>query len=273
MQQRFGEYLKAQRQMRHIDLEEMSQSIRVSIEKLQALEAGDFSMLPKMPFVHGIVKSYGRFIGCDVDELNQKMHELAPSLVPSSPLEKLGQPNDPKLVGVEKPSFYLTQKLLIAVGAVIVLIVGVWFALDKVGPALSSYINKMDSKPQKSSLQSEPSSEKISRVPATPDGQDVKTKGADQPQTESKVLDPSARLLKLSSAVPNVVKFIPQDSKLKGVSAQRIFLDGGEVSVHLVGVTYTMWALHPDDLTVTSENGEKNRLVWENNSTQLNLNP
>ncbi|MDP2599919.1 MAG: helix-turn-helix domain-containing protein [Deltaproteobacteria bacterium] len=63
-----GTYLKRQREMRKISLEEVSQTTKISLHCLKSLEADDLEALPGSIFAKGFVKSYSKAIGLNADE-------------------------------------------------------------------------------------------------------------------------------------------------------------------------------------------------------------
>lgn len=141
LQREFGLYLKAQRERKRITLDEASKTLRISEDNLRSLEKGNFSKLPRMPFVLGLVNSYGRYIGCEITQLQQKVAELKPLLPPHAALDTVGKPNDPQLMDVHKPSFYVTQKMIVMVASVLVLAIGVWVILGVFSPEITRLMN------------------------------------------------------------------------------------------------------------------------------------
>jgi len=63
-----GDYLKREREVRGVDLEEISRSTKISIKALQKLEANKFDDLPSYPFVKGFIRSYSKSLGIDGDD-------------------------------------------------------------------------------------------------------------------------------------------------------------------------------------------------------------
>ena len=68
VEESIGSYLKRQRNMRNISLEEVAQSTKIGLRTLTALEANDFSALPGFAFAKGFVHSYAQAIGINADE-------------------------------------------------------------------------------------------------------------------------------------------------------------------------------------------------------------
>ncbi len=59
----FGEYLKRERQLRQISLEEIADGTKIGIRMLRAMEADQWNELPAEVFIKGFIKSYAEFIG------------------------------------------------------------------------------------------------------------------------------------------------------------------------------------------------------------------
>lgn len=69
MSEDFGSYLKHQRELRGVPLDEIALSTKISIRFLQALEENRFEDLPGEVFIKGFIRSYGEAIGSNADEL------------------------------------------------------------------------------------------------------------------------------------------------------------------------------------------------------------
>jgi cytoskeleton protein RodZ len=66
--EQFGEALRCERQRRSVSLEDISQTTKVTVRSLQALESDAFDQLPGGILSKGIVRSYVRFLGLDEGE-------------------------------------------------------------------------------------------------------------------------------------------------------------------------------------------------------------
>lgn len=71
-----GTYLKRQREMRKIRLEDVAQFTKIQLSTLKALELDDTQQLPSPVFIRGFVCSYAKAIGLDVDEALLQLQEL-----------------------------------------------------------------------------------------------------------------------------------------------------------------------------------------------------
>ena len=65
----FGSYLKHERELRGVPLEEISGATKIHIRFLKALEENSFEKLPGEVFIKGYIRSYANIIGSDVDEM------------------------------------------------------------------------------------------------------------------------------------------------------------------------------------------------------------
>jgi cytoskeleton protein RodZ len=63
----FGKELRSERESRGVELEEISDSTKISSRYLAALEEDQFEQLPGGVFNKGIVRSYARVVGLDED--------------------------------------------------------------------------------------------------------------------------------------------------------------------------------------------------------------
>ena len=69
MVENFGSYLKHERELRGVPLEEISGATKIHIRFLQALEDNKFDELPGEVFIKGYIRSYAITIGSDVEEM------------------------------------------------------------------------------------------------------------------------------------------------------------------------------------------------------------
>jgi len=65
----FGEYLRREREMRGVSLEEISTATKISIRFLQAIENGELSKLPGGIFTRSFVRTYARYLGLDEERV------------------------------------------------------------------------------------------------------------------------------------------------------------------------------------------------------------
>ncbi|MCY3965994.1 MAG: helix-turn-helix domain-containing protein [Acidobacteria bacterium] len=65
----FGSWLRSQREVRQVELETITQSSKINIRYLEALERDRFDLLPATIFVRGFLREYARIVGLDPDEV------------------------------------------------------------------------------------------------------------------------------------------------------------------------------------------------------------
>ncbi|MEE8205310.1 MAG: RodZ domain-containing protein [Nitrospinaceae bacterium] len=121
MSEDFGSYLKHERELRGIPLDEIALNTKISIRFLQALEENRFEDLPGEVFVRGFIRSYGQAIGSNTEELLAAYHEATgkreDSETPPSPELEAGE-------GFPKSLDNPVLKMAFGFGAVLLLIIG-----------------------------------------------------------------------------------------------------------------------------------------------------
>ncbi len=65
----FGSWLRSQREVRQVELQTITQSSKINIRYLEALELDRFDLLPATIFVKGFLREYARIVGLDPDEV------------------------------------------------------------------------------------------------------------------------------------------------------------------------------------------------------------
>lgn len=70
-----GEYLRRERELRQISLEEMVQGTKIALQRLKELENDKLEDMPAEIFVRGFIKSYAEFIGLNPDEVLLRYEE------------------------------------------------------------------------------------------------------------------------------------------------------------------------------------------------------
>ncbi|MFN7951031.1 MAG: helix-turn-helix domain-containing protein [bacterium] len=61
----FGDYLRHERELRGISLDELAQSTKISPSILASLEGGHLESLPPIAFVKGFLRAYAEYVGLD----------------------------------------------------------------------------------------------------------------------------------------------------------------------------------------------------------------
>ncbi len=77
-QESVGEFLKRERELRQITLEEVAEGTKISIRRLRSIEADQFDDLPAEVFVKGFIKAYAEYIGIDPTDALLRLEENMP---------------------------------------------------------------------------------------------------------------------------------------------------------------------------------------------------
>lgn len=75
----FGENLRREREMRGISLQEISDTTKVSVRFLEALEEEDFSKLPGGIFIRSFIRAYANYLGLDEERVIAEYQLVAPT--------------------------------------------------------------------------------------------------------------------------------------------------------------------------------------------------
>lgn len=67
-----GTYLRHERELRQISLEEIAQTTRIPLRMLQHIEEDELADLPGEVFARGFLKSYATSVGLDVDDVFER---------------------------------------------------------------------------------------------------------------------------------------------------------------------------------------------------------
>ena len=116
MVENFGSYLKHERELRGVPLEEISGTTKIHIRFLKALEENSFDQLPGEVFIKGYIRSYANTIGSDVEEMLNIYKES---------VEFNKQENCPQ----ETASFNTQPKTFLAYGLLILVAAGFLFGV------------------------------------------------------------------------------------------------------------------------------------------------
>ncbi len=99
-----GQDLKRERELRGISLEEISNSTKISLKQLEAVEQDRLDVIPGEFFIKAILKAYARSIGLEEDTVINKYYEESllqkPALESKHHKEKLKPPIPKKIIGI-----------------------------------------------------------------------------------------------------------------------------------------------------------------------------
>ena len=138
MSEDFGSYLKHERELRGVPLDDIAQSTKISVRFLRALEEGRFEDLPGEVFIKGFIRSYGQAIGSNVDELLAAYHESGAkrqdTKTPSTEISPSREESS------EEPPFVFPTKAVLGFVAALLIIGGgaYWLTSNKAEKAVHS---------------------------------------------------------------------------------------------------------------------------------------
>ena len=75
-----GTYLRRERELRKISLEELSYQTRVPVKYLEAIEAEQFEAIPGATFAKGYLKAYAQYIGLVPEEVLLRFEDMLENL-------------------------------------------------------------------------------------------------------------------------------------------------------------------------------------------------
>ena len=96
-----GELLKAMRERAGVQLETIAATLKVSTQKLKALEANDFSSMPAVYFTRALAASVCRQLGQDPAPVLEKIPDDKPSAKASGSSNNADQPAPPTVRRIE----------------------------------------------------------------------------------------------------------------------------------------------------------------------------
>ncbi|MBI3544241.1 MAG: helix-turn-helix domain-containing protein [Deltaproteobacteria bacterium] len=116
-----GEYLRGEREKRHITIEQVASATKINIKLLHALEGDNYDALPAKPFVRGFVTSYTRYVGLDHREVLARFDIF----LDEKSGQKFKRPNDAPHIFVEREGQSENSKTWLSIAMVIFIVVGV----------------------------------------------------------------------------------------------------------------------------------------------------
>ena len=131
-----GEYLKREREIRNVSLEDISNATKIRAGLLIAIERNDFDALPATPFVKGFIQAYCRYLGLDAQDAILR-HEAY--------MRSLAENETPALKQTPPPAPYSSLSIIVvAVVAIMVIAGGIYTIISKkqTSPAPDSFSDK-----------------------------------------------------------------------------------------------------------------------------------
>ncbi len=108
-----GESLSAAREAQNLSVEDVARSLKIAVRQVEALESGDYTVLPGITFVKGFIRNYAKSLGLDADALLAALQRQ----MPSGSFQPISSPNQ----GIEistsstKPWLWVVLVLMVVV--------------------------------------------------------------------------------------------------------------------------------------------------------------
>ncbi len=111
-----GDVLRTARQNKNLSLLDVSTATRIKPSYLEALEQGEYALLPGPAYVTGFLRNYASFLGLHPDDVVQRFHTLRPQPQPSvKPVTRILATGDER---------QMRSRVLLALSAVVLLFAG-----------------------------------------------------------------------------------------------------------------------------------------------------
>ena len=124
-----GEYLRKERELRQISIEEVAEGTKISVRRLRFIEENKFDDLPAEIFIRGFIKNYAEYIGIDPQEAILRLDEdLKEQNLEGTPHEIA----DAKFEIGDGRNRFGVMMLLVAIVTALVVFVGIYFFWDRV---------------------------------------------------------------------------------------------------------------------------------------------
>jgi cytoskeleton protein RodZ len=117
----FGSYLKSERELRGVTLDELHSKTKIPVRYLEALEKNQFDELPEEVFIRGYIRSVSNVIGAQEDEVlstYMDMHKT-PCLTDT---------NDQSTSNIKHPKF--DTQFILFLGLAVLILLGTMFGLN-----------------------------------------------------------------------------------------------------------------------------------------------
>jgi len=114
-----GAYLKRERELRQVSLEELVQTTRVPLKMLLHIEADNFDGLPGDVFARGFVRAYARALGLDAADVLGKFDRKIDLTAAPPPLSTIDAPERGRSFGIAIALVILVLLFTLALGIVL----------------------------------------------------------------------------------------------------------------------------------------------------------
>lgn len=117
-----GEFLRRERELRHISLDDVAERTKISRRYLEAIEEGRYDRLPGEAFVRGFIRSYAQSVGLDPEDTLLMYSQSR--VVHEDPPLRTERPSPARRSRNEHSLLWLLVTGVVVVGMVLVSVVG-----------------------------------------------------------------------------------------------------------------------------------------------------
>jgi transcriptional regulator with XRE-family HTH domain len=118
-----GEFLRRERELRYISLDNLADRTKISRRYLEAIEEGQYDRLPGETFIRGFIRSYAQSVGLDPEETLLRYNQSR--LVLGAPPVRTERPFLERRAWNERSLLWLLLAGVVVVGGMLVSFVGI----------------------------------------------------------------------------------------------------------------------------------------------------
>lgn len=123
-----GQQLKEARLARGLSLDDVQEMTKIRKRYLEAIESGDYKVLPGSFYVRAFIKTYAETVGVDADELLTEHKQQVPDVDPEPTMEPVLQKRRSSRVA-ERNSKWLSTTLMWSFAVLILVVIYMYFAV------------------------------------------------------------------------------------------------------------------------------------------------
>ncbi len=142
VEKKFGELLRQERERRQLDIVELGATLKIPVENLEGIEAGDLARLPSVVYYNLFARSYSTFLGIDytltMDAIKSDIENA--EMEKAAQARKAAGPDDEFEIDAEAEKSPLRK--LLGVTAILVLLLLAYVAVDMLFIKDSTAINE-----------------------------------------------------------------------------------------------------------------------------------
>lgn len=123
-----GQQLKEARLARGLSLDDVQEMTKIRKRYLEAIEAGDYKVLPGSFYVRAFIKTYAEAVGVDADELLNEHKQHVPEVAPEPTMEPVLQKRRSSRAA-ERNSKWLSTTLMWSFAVLILVVIYMYFSV------------------------------------------------------------------------------------------------------------------------------------------------